>query len=666
MAAREEMAAPARLGPALTAWLPPALAGFAVVVQGFAPWPLAALVLGLVLPLGALAWRAPAAGYTAAFTPIGGALAAAAAWLVLAALLSPLPATAAVGQYQQLVLPLAYLLAYTSGFAAWQWSHLRRAAALFAGLLSLAAVLEPLVTALPSYSGFFVQRNSLSGYMLLLLGMLLPGLTGRRRVATVAAVAIFLAVFCIAFSTSRAALGALVVGAVALALGSTAPVREQVLKPALALALWAVLAANLAGTGAVFSAVGTLPGVSRQLVAQVVGPATADGTEGAPAAALAAPLTAFTASKLASANERWLIWRGTLALLAETPWHGHGPGTFHVVYPRFSLPGDRSARHYAHNDPLQIAVELGMPGVLLTLALVGAVASTWRRGRRRSDGVGRRLESDALVAGLAAVAAHSVFDYDGYVPATLVLAGFVLARLDVLAADHAPLPAARPVRGRRRPLVGALLLCVLAVPVNQLLGAALRGERYEAAIAALGRGALDEARRALDQAELLAPHERIAVARAHLYLAAFSASPDPARRALYRAQIEQQLAEAVRMNPHLPEVPYTRMLLALAEPALPAAIRASRLERAFDEVMALDRRFFPARLELARTLLAAHAPAAARDVLEEGLADAFPVHPLVREYFDLLRALRAADGDLRGARRAARLLERIDALLGTA
>lgn len=91
------------------------------------------------------------------------------------------------------------------------------------------------------------------------------------------------------------------------------------------------------------------------------------------------------------------VWRRTLALAAESPLLGAGAGNFTVAYAPYEM-GQADIPH-AHNDALQILAELGLPGLVLFLALLACVA--WQLltvlARQRGDPA-----SYALASGLTA------------------------------------------------------------------------------------------------------------------------------------------------------------------------------------------------------------------------------------------------------------------------
>ena len=74
---------------------------------------------------------------------------------------------------------------------------------------------------------------------------------------------------------------------------------------------------------------------------------------------------------LADVSFRPLLWRKTIEMVREHPLRGVGAGNFVVEFPRFEHQA--AAKPHAHNDALQVLAELGLPGLLAYLALLGAI-----------------------------------------------------------------------------------------------------------------------------------------------------------------------------------------------------------------------------------------------------------------------------------------------------
>jgi len=102
---------------------------------------------------------------------------------------------------------------------------------------------------------------------------------------------------------------------------------------------------------------------------------------------------------------------------ADRPVTGAGPGQ--VVLAWRDADGRRLVAHYAHNEYLQTAAELGLVGLGLVLVLAGGIVREARRG------TGDPVRA-AAGAGLVAVAVHSGMDFLWHIPAIpLVCAALV-------------------------------------------------------------------------------------------------------------------------------------------------------------------------------------------------------------------------------------------------
>jgi O-antigen ligase len=108
--------------------------------------------------------------------------------------------------------------------------------------------------------------------------------------------------------------------------------------------------------------------------------------------------------------ERLAHWRAALAMWADRPWTGQGPGHFEAAYERFRLPRWREPLGHAHNLYLHLLAEAGLPGLAGLLLFLGAALLTALRAASRPDQ--RRAALGLGACGVvAAVAAHSLLDH---------------------------------------------------------------------------------------------------------------------------------------------------------------------------------------------------------------------------------------------------------------
>jgi tetratricopeptide (TPR) repeat protein/O-antigen ligase len=322
----------------------------------------------------------------------------------------------------------------------------------------------------------------------------------------------------------------------------------------------------------------------------------------------------MTRLSLASENtaHRLTQYAASLPLLREFPVLGVGLGGYREVYVRHQPVAHQPALvayPYAHNDLLQLAIELGPLGVALCLFLGWRIASdlvgahVLGRGAcpvdggegpeaARSDRYSLGVAIGAL-AGVTGLVVHSGIDFSARIPAVGILAAALLGLATV--ALHT-----RLARGQEQLLSGTRTLSLarrrVALAVGALGLAVLAGwtwawvhaGRVRAAEAALlaARGADAEARVAAVLA--LDPHSVLAlVSRARALQAeavrAWQSSPVPGldRAAVARERLAQARADLRRALTAAPTNPWLHLDLAWVE-----ATDAAVLEQAGSAALA--------------------------------------------------------------------------------
>ena len=130
----------------------------------------------------------------------------------------------------------------------------------------------------------------------------------------------------------------------------------------------------------------------------------------------------------ASKNDRVLMTKDSVKLVAQRPLLGWGLGTFPVVYPLVRTFHTNFLVNAAHNDYIQTAVETGLVGLLLAL---GFAVLLYRNGLREAaawrTSVGSSVRMGALI-GATGILVHSFWDFNLQIPANAALF-FVLAAI---------------------------------------------------------------------------------------------------------------------------------------------------------------------------------------------------------------------------------------------
>jgi O-antigen ligase len=207
----------------------------------------------------------------------------------------------------------------------------------------------------------------------------------------------------------------------------------------------------------------------------------------------AATLAALTDYRAGTGRGRLIQYRNTLAMIADAPLLGVGPGNWSVAYPAHASRHDPSHQPMAiqpvnrlpSGDWIGLAAERGIAGLLCVLAAGLLIARSCCSALRRAGAPHGELAVVCLAA-LAATAVAGSFDAVLSRPTPLLLAATLIG---------ASAPPMRAMASVRRPrLVAALLVAALLAAVahlSALVEATLHHRSYRAGgdVAALERAA---------------------------------------------------------------------------------------------------------------------------------------------------------------------------------
>jgi O-antigen ligase len=116
----------------------------------------------------------------------------------------------------------------------------------------------------------------------------------------------------------------------------------------------------------------------------------------------------------------------TLPLIRDFAPLGAGPGTFHIIFPKYRPETVARFFDYAHNDYAQFAAESGVVGlVILSLLVLSCLGAALGAQWQRRDPLMRGM-SFATVMGVTAILIHSWVDFNLQIPAN---AGYFMVLL---------------------------------------------------------------------------------------------------------------------------------------------------------------------------------------------------------------------------------------------
>jgi O-antigen ligase len=129
---------------------------------------------------------------------------------------------------------------------------------------------------------------------------------------------------------------------------------------------------------------------------------------------------AQSVAERALSERRTALWQDALDMVAREPVVGVGPGGFSVLSPTAVFDPDTSETHSLY---LQQAAETGLPGLALVLGLlVWAYVGLVRSGREPELAV-------VGIAGLTAFAVHAAVDYVAHYPVVVAMAAYLVGLL---------------------------------------------------------------------------------------------------------------------------------------------------------------------------------------------------------------------------------------------
>ncbi len=132
---------------------------------------------------------------------------------------------------------------------------------------------------------------------------------------------------------------------------------------------------------------------------------------------------ALEAGYLEASSGRWWVWQDALAMLRPYGLWGTGLGGFGRAFPQFQSARLLMGWDHAHNDYLEMAIELGLPVFLLWMA--GWIALGWGLVQKiLKDTTGRAWLAGGISLGLLSMVIHGLADFNFAIPANRFL--FVL------------------------------------------------------------------------------------------------------------------------------------------------------------------------------------------------------------------------------------------------
>ena len=369
----------------------------------------------------------------------------------------------------------------------------------------------------------------------------------------------------------------------------------------------------------------------------------------------------FDATGDEAVSSRIALWKSTFEMIGDYPILGTGYGTYALFYPEYRGIGDSgSAGLMAHNDLLQGWAELGIPGLVLLLALfIGSLMRMARVMALRDANSGERTLALALFLGAGLLVCASMVDFHLYISPILCLLGPVFGlwfRYTGLVLNErtraGALPAAAPA---------ALGWALVAVPLLVMLIVAQGFLRSSYDIRNAQTAAFQGDFQRMQ--ELVASSDKAAFglnARSYLIGAAMrvgmlqgdTGMTDAARQPLAE-NINALLDRSQALNPRLTATYLYRSIVALEAPK--QDVETARA--ALDHALSIDPQNIAARMTMADLQYQQGDKQAALDTLKQGLDLRYFIHD-PQNYYAMTASIALEQGDKATEARAMRQLGR--------
>ena len=128
------------------------------------------------------------------------------------------------------------------------------------------------------------------------------------------------------------------------------------------------------------------------------------------------------------------LWSDSFGIAFDAPALGTGLGTYAAVIPGYRSGRVETRAEYAESDWVQLLCETGFLGILVALAFFGAIGRVAHRTLDGETSQRARGLLSGLVAGVAALLVHGLYDFNLHIPSNALLfaimVGLIAARPD--------------------------------------------------------------------------------------------------------------------------------------------------------------------------------------------------------------------------------------------
>lgn len=153
-----------------------------------------------------------------------------------------------------------------------------------------------------------------------------------------------------------------------------------------------------------------------------------------------------------SKEERFEIWQETQDLIRAYPLFGCGLGAYESAFEKYQRVAPLYWVSHAHNDYLQLVAELGLVGMVPAAWLALAISIQAARALSAERTIEERLLGAAALGAFAAIAAHSVVDFNLYIPVNAAVLAWIAGMAAGVGQRSGKWAVRAEVQGRSQPV----------------------------------------------------------------------------------------------------------------------------------------------------------------------------------------------------------------------
>jgi len=136
-----------------------------------------------------------------------------------------------------------------------------------------------------------------------------------------------------------------------------------------------------------------------------------------------------TSMLMSLGSGRHFLWQPAWQMFLDRPIFGWGLGVFYLIFPQYKAPLTRDYGFFAHNDYLQILVELGPLGLFLLIGFIAILTKRLYQLITTQEAFSaNKLEAFTLLATCIGLLIHTFFTFHLYQITIQIILGFYLGR----------------------------------------------------------------------------------------------------------------------------------------------------------------------------------------------------------------------------------------------